>query len=64
MVMAIIYVTCGQYDKALDQLEELLAQQTPYTVNDLKLNEKLEPLRKLPRYQGMIQKYGTPSGSL
>ena len=64
MVMAIIYVTCGQYDKALDQLEELLAQQTPYTVNDLKLNEKLKPLRKLPRYQEMMQKYGAPSDSL
>ena len=58
MVMAIIYIKCGQYDKALDELEELLAQQTPYSVNDLKLNEKLEPLRKLPRYQKLLEKYG------
>jgi tetratricopeptide (TPR) repeat protein len=59
MVMAIIYIKCGQFDKALDELEELLAQQTPYSVNDLKLNEKLEPLRKLPRYQKLLEKYGT-----
>ena len=57
MVMAIIYVKCGDYDKALDELEELLLQQTNYTVNDFKLNMELEPLRKLPRYQEMMKKY-------
>ena len=63
MVMAIIYVECGEYDKALDELDELLAQQTPYTVNDFKLNMELEPLRKLPRYQEMMRKYSVSSGS-
>ena len=58
MVMAIIYVKCGQYDRALDELEELLAQQTPFTVNDFKLNGKLEPLRELPRFQKLLEKYG------
>jgi hypothetical protein len=57
MVMAIIYVKCGEYDKALDELDELLAQQTPYTVNDFKQNPELEPLRKLKRYQEMMHKY-------
>jgi len=61
MVMAIIYTKCGDYDKALDELEELLLQQTNYTVNDFKLNMELEPLRKLPRYQEMLVKY-TPAG--
>jgi len=64
MVMAIIYIKCGQYDKALDQIEELLAQQTPYTINDFKLNGKLEPLRELPRYREMMRKYSAPSDSL
>lgn len=59
MVMAAIYMKCGEYDKALDELEQLLAQQTPYTVNDLKLNERLKPLRKLPRYQELLEKYGS-----
>jgi len=57
MVMAIIYVKCGDFDKALNELEELLSQQTNYTVNDFKLNMDLEPLRKLPRYQEMMRKY-------
>jgi len=64
MVMANIYARCGDYDKALDELEELLSQQTNYTVNDFKLNSELEPLRKLPRYQEMMQKYRSASGSL
>ena len=59
MVMAIIYVKCGENDKALDELEELLSQQTNYTVNDFKLNMELEPLRNLPRYQQLMEKYGT-----
>jgi hypothetical protein len=63
MVMAIIYVKCGKYDKALDELEELLSQQTNYTVNDFKLNKELEPLRKLPRYQEMMRNNATPPGS-
>ena len=62
MVMAIIYVKCGENDKALDELDELLSQQTPYTINDFKLNPELEPLRKLPRYREMIRKYGDASG--
>lgn len=59
MVMAIIYINCGEYDKALDELEDLLARETPYTVNDLKMNEKLRPLRGLPRFQHLLEKYGT-----
>lgn len=57
MVMAIIYVKCGKYDEALDQLEELLSQQTAFTVNDFILNSELAPLRRLPRYQQLLRKY-------
>ena len=64
MVMAIIYVKCGLYDKALDELEELLSQQTNYTPNDFNMHEEFAPLRKLPRYQELMQKYRTqPSSS-
>jgi tetratricopeptide (TPR) repeat protein len=61
MVMAIIYVKCGQYDKALDELEQLLVEQTNYTMNNFKMNMELAPLWKLPRYQEMIRKYNTIS---
>lgn len=64
MVMAVIYVKCGEFDKALDELEELLSQPTNYSVNDFKLNSELEPIRKLPRYQEMMRRYRSTSGSL
>jgi hypothetical protein len=57
MVMALIYVKCGQNDKAISQLEELLAQQTNYTINDFRMHMEFEPLWKLPRYQEMIKKH-------
>ncbi len=57
MVMAIVYTKCGQYDKAIDELEVLLTQQTNYSVNDFSLNSDFEPLRKLPRYQELMKKY-------
>lgn len=64
MVMAIIYTNCGRYDEAIDELEELMALRTIYTVNDLKLNSMLDPLRTLPRYQEMIARYTAESRSL
>ncbi len=63
MVMATIYTKCEQYDKALDELEKLLTQQTNYTVYDFKFNRALDPLRKLPRYQELIRKYTPTSGT-
>ena len=59
MVMANIYAGCGKYDKALDELEELLSSQTNYTVHDFEMNTNLNPLRHLPRYQKLLEKYGT-----
>jgi len=64
MVMALIYVKCGQYDNAIDELEVLLSQKTNFTVNDFKLNLDLEPLWKLPRYQEMIHRYSDSPGSI
>ncbi|MDH4156770.1 MAG: hypothetical protein OEW00_05795 [candidate division Zixibacteria bacterium] len=64
MVMANIYTGCGEYDKALDELEELLSSQTSYTVHDFEMNSNLALLRHLPRYREMIRKYRTASGSL
>ncbi len=57
MVMAIIYTRCGQYDKAIDELEVLLSQQTNYTVNDFKMNREFQPLHNLQRYQELMKRY-------
>lgn len=64
MVMAVIYTNCRQYDNAIDELDALLSLGSVYTINDLKWNLMLTPLRKLPRYQEMMRKYGAPSDSL
>ncbi len=63
MVMATVYVKCGEYDRAIDQLEELLEQRSYYTVNNLKLNSELDPLRELPRYKEMIARYTEDMGT-
>lgn len=57
MVMANIYAGCGEYDKALEELEELLSSQTSYTVHDFEMNTNLDPLRRIPRYQELMKKY-------
>ena len=59
MVMANIYARCGDYDKALDELENLLSSQTYHTIHDFEMNKNLTPLRHLPRYQKLLGKYGT-----
>ncbi len=64
MVMAIIYAKCGEYDKALDEIEILLSEQTDVSVNFLKMNGNFEPLRALPRYQDMIRKYRSTASRL
>ncbi len=63
MVMAIIYTKCKQYDKALDELEVLLSEQTSYSTKLLSRNSLFAPLRNLPRYQEMMKKYASATGS-
>jgi hypothetical protein len=57
MVMATIYAVCGKYNKALDELEELLSYKVSYTVNDLIWNKELDPLREMPRFKELLRKY-------
>jgi len=50
-----IYILAGEYDKALDRLEELL--KIPYYLSPgwLKLDPTFDPLRKLPRFQKLTE---------
>jgi len=57
MVMAVIYTMVGEYDSALNELDYLLSIESPFNVNAVELHEFLEPLRELPRYKQMIDKY-------
>lgn len=63
MVMARIYANCGDYVKAMDQLELVLSLKTHVTVNTLKFKHWIDPFREQPRYLALIQKYGEDYGT-
>ena len=56
--LAAIYAWTGEDDKALPLLDHLLQIPNGITVPLLKLNPVWDPLRKDPRFQGLIDKYG------
>ena len=57
--LANIYVRVGDYDAALDQIERLLSMPAYLSVPLLENAQTWEPLRNLPRYREIVQKYGT-----
>jgi TolB-like protein/Tfp pilus assembly protein PilF/predicted Ser/Thr protein kinase len=57
--LAEIYVMLGEYDAAFDQIEYLLSIPSRFSVPLLRLEPWYDPLRTLPRYQKILEKYGT-----
>lgn len=57
MVMAQVNVIVGDYETALDYLEEILSMPSPYTAALVELDPLWEPLRDLPRFRDIIEKY-------
>lgn len=60
MVMARIYTRCGMYEDAMVEIDYLLSLETDYTINDFKLDRDFEPLRKIPEFQSLVEKYALP----
>jgi len=60
MVMAQIETKCGNYDKAVDLIEYLLSLKSIFTVNDFKLDPLLKPLRDIPKFKALMEKYALP----
>jgi len=59
-ILALIYVEVGEYDAALDQIEQSLSIPNGFlSVSKLRLDPRYDPLRKLPRYRKLLEKYGT-----
>jgi hypothetical protein len=58
MVMARIYANCGEYEKAMNELELVLSLKTYITVNTLKFMPWIDPFRDHPRYRALAEKYG------
>jgi tetratricopeptide (TPR) repeat protein len=55
--LAFIYTQVGEYDAALDQIEELLSMPSWLSVAFLELDPWWDKLREHPRYQVMVEKY-------
>ena len=53
-----VYTILGDADKAVTTLDGMLQKPSPITVAILKLNPIWDPLRKDPRFQALIDKYG------
>jgi len=62
MVMAKIYVNCGSYEEAIDELDYLLSLRVAFSANDLKLWRWVDPLREHSRFQALIEKYEKEQG--
>ncbi|HET6886704.1 MAG TPA: hypothetical protein VFH87_02150, partial [Candidatus Udaeobacter sp.] len=56
-VLAQIYAWTGESDEAFRLLDHLLVVPNGITVPALKLDPIWDPLRKDPRFQGLIDKY-------
>ena len=55
--LAVIYTLTGEQENALKQIEFLLSNPTGFSVNRLKLDPLYDPLRNLPEYKKIVEKY-------
>ena len=55
--LALIYLLTGDYKKTLEQIDFLLTNPCGFSVNILKLDPLYDPLRSLPEYKKIIEKY-------
>ncbi len=55
--LAVIYVKVGEYDAALDQIENLLSIPYKLSVPLLRLEPTWDPLREHPRFKQLLEKY-------
>lgn len=60
MVMAEIYVNCGNYEDALNELEVVLSQESFVTTNTLRFSTWVDPLKNRPRFKTLMNQYGLP----
>src|SRR4029077_18174096 len=56
--VAEVYCIVGDYGRAIELLDGLLSRLSNITVPGLKVNPIWDPLRKDPRFQALIDKYG------
>lgn len=57
--MAEIHTMLGDYDQALNEIEEVLSMPFGFSVKSLMLDPRWDPLRSHPRYKQIIAKYSS-----
>jgi len=57
--LAVIYLLVGKYDAAIDQLDQLLSIPSTVSVPLLRVDPTWVPVRSHPRFQKLLEKYGT-----
>jgi len=55
--MASLYIMIGEYEKALELMDETLAAPGEFCLALLKLEPVYDPLRELPEYKNMLRRY-------
>jgi hypothetical protein len=48
------------HDEAIAEIDYLLSLEGNFTVNDFKMDRQFDPLREIPEFQALMQKYALP----
>jgi hypothetical protein len=62
MVMAEIYVVCGSYEEAIDELDYFSSIESSDKINGLKFNPNFAPILAHPRYKELVERYNATWG--
>lgn len=63
MVMAQVDVMIGNYDDAIDELEQLLSIESWWTAAYMRADPLFSPLRELPHFNSMLTKFEAKNSS-
>ncbi|MCK4236870.1 MAG: hypothetical protein KAX38_07105, partial [Candidatus Krumholzibacteria bacterium] len=57
LALAHIYVMIGEHDAAIEQIDYIFSIPFVFSVQDLRIDPKWDPLREHPKYQRLLDKY-------
>lgn len=60
--MAIVYTRAEMYEEACEELDVILSMPSWFSTDQMQLDPLLAPLRELPCFQELLEKYGSNEG--